>query len=334
MATEASRRSFHVAIAVCGAFLAVSFAISILAGASSLDFGRALAGESPHYEVLVHFRLPRVLLAMLGGGCLALAGALFQALLRDALATPYTTGVSSGAALGAVIMISLGWSEIAGLPAIWIGAFAGAGAVLALVTAIATEGRRVSSFTLLLAGVALNSICGSLILFLHSFANLSQSFSIARWLMGGIEPVRYGTLAVIASMAGAVCAVVIAQGREWNAVAAGEEWAAARGVNVRRLTVIGFLAGSFLTGLITAFTGPVGFIGLIVPHALRLRLDPDHRLLLPCSFLGGAAFLALCDGFARVIVAPAELPVGVVTALLGGPFFIWLLRSRRKVFWL
>ncbi|MEZ5401310.1 MAG: iron ABC transporter permease [Bryobacteraceae bacterium] len=333
MATEPGRR-FVLALTASAVFALAAAAIAVAAGSSRLDFAAAFAGQTPHYEVLVQFRLPRVLLALLAGGGLALSGALFQALLRDALATPYTTGVSSGAALGAVVMITLGWTEIAGFPAIWIGAFAGAAAMLAIVTAIASDGRRVSSSTLLLAGVALNSICGSLILFLHSLASLSQSFSIARWLMGGLEPVAYPTLAIVAALAAAACGAVVMQGRDWNAIAAGEEWAAARGVDVRRLTITGFLSASFLTGLITAFTGPIGFIGLIVPHALRLLLDPDHRLLLPCSFLAGAGFLALADTFARVVVAPAELPVGVVTALLGGPFFIWLLRSRRKRFWL
>ena len=118
--------------------------------------------------------------------------------------------------------------------------------------------------------------------------------------------------------------------REWNLLAVGEEWAAARGVSVKRTLFTGYVAGSILTGAITAITGPIGFVGLIVPHALRLRTGADHRLLLPCSFLWGAAFLAACDALARVIVSPAELPVGVVTAILGGPFFIWLLRSRQR----
>jgi iron complex transport system permease protein len=298
-------------------------------GSTHLDLGRVWSRQEPEYGLFVFFRLPRVLVSLLAGGCLAFSGALFQTMLRDALATPYTLGVSSGAALGAVAMLTLN------LPGLWAGAFAGAGAVLALVLGIATEGRRVSSFTLLLAGVAINSLCGSIILFLHYTAgSLAQSFSISRWLMGGIEPLDYGPLALFAVVALSACLVVTAYARQWNSLAFGEEWAAARGVDAQRLVLIGYVAGSLLTGLITAITGPIGFVGLIVPHALRLCWGPDLRVILPCSFLVGGAFLAVCDTAARTVLAPAEMPVGVITALLGAPFFIWLLRNRRKTFWL
>ncbi len=330
----ASKRSFTAAILVAACAPALALLVLPLIGPAAVDLRRAWAGASPDYQILFEARLPRVLLALLAGGALAVAGTLFQALLRDALATPYTLGVSSGASLGAVLAISLGWQELAGLPAVWVAAFAGAAAVLALVLALASEGRRMSSFTLLLAGVTINSICLAAILLLQYVAGFAQSIAIVRWLMGGIEAVSYPALAALAAAVLPVLGYVFRRAREWNLLAVGEEWAAARGVATGRLMLAGYLAGSFIAGSITALTGPIGFVGLIVPHALRLRLGADHRLLIPCSFLAGAPFLALCDTLARTALAPTELPVGVITALLGGPFFIWLLRSRRRSLWL
>ena len=332
MASE--RLRFWKAIAMSAAIVLAVLVLAPMAGSAKLDWGRALAGQSPEYEVLIELRLSRVLLAMLAGGSLSLAGALFQALLRDALATPYTLGVSSGASLGAVAVICFGWRHSGQISAIWIGAFCGAGIVLILVLSIAGHGRRMSSFTLLLAGVAINSMCLALIEFVHSFAGFAQSFSISRWLMGGIDAVEYRTLGWLALMIAVACAIVFRFGSEWNLLAVGEEWAAARGVSTRKLLLTGFIAGAVLTGPVTAITGPIGFVGLIVPHALRLKIGADHRVLMPCSFLVGAAFLTLCDALARVILAPADIPVGSVTAILGGPFFIWLLRSRQKGVWL
>jgi iron complex transport system permease protein len=325
---------FWKTILLSAAILLVVLVLAPLVGSAKLDLGRALARQSPEYEVLVELRLSRVLLAMLAGGSLSLAGALFQALLRDALATPYTLGVSSGASLGAVAAICFGWRQAGQISALWAGAMCGAGLVLILVLGIAGGGRRMSSFTLLLAGVAINSMCLALIQFVHSYAGFAQSFSISRWLMGGIDAVEYRTLGWLALIVAAACAVVFRLGPQWNLLAVGEEWAAARGVSARTLLLTGFIAGSVLTGPVTALTGPIGFVGLIVPHALRLRIGADHRLLMPCSFLLGAAFLAICDALARVILAPADIPVGIVTAILGGPFFIWLLRSRQRSAWI
>jgi iron complex transport system permease protein len=275
-----------------------------------------------------------VLLSLVAGGALAVAGVRFQALLRDALATPYTLGISSGASLGAVLAISFGWQNIAGLPGVWAASFLGSGITLFLVLGIATEGRRMSSFTLLLAGVTINSICLALILFLQNLASFGQSFAIVRWLMGGIEAVEYSSVAWLAALVLPLCVFIFLRAREWNLLAVGEEWAMARGVSTARLLLVGYLAGSLIAGSVTALTGPIGFVGLIVPHALRLRLGADHRLLIPCSFFAGAAFLTICDAVARTLLAPAELPVGVITAIAGGPFFIWLLRSRRRSLWL
>ena len=329
-----SRRRMAVALVVSAAAAVAALVLTPLVGSTQIGLDRALAGLSPDKEVLFDLRLSRVVLAMIAGGCLSMAGALFQALLRDALATPYTLGVSSGASLGAVLALTLGYRYAGALPALWLGAFIGAALVLAVVMRLSTEGGRMSSFTLLLAGVTINSICLALILFLHSTAGFVQSFAITRWLMGGIEPVEYSTLIWLVLLLSPAILFILRSARQWNLLAVGEEWAQARGVSADRLMKTGYVAGSLLTGAVTALTGPIGFVGLIVPHALRLWMGADHRLLLPCSFLWGAAFLAVCDMAARIVLAPAEVPVGVITALLGGPFFLWLLRSRRRSLWL
>lgn len=314
--------------------VAIAALLAPFAGANPIAFGKAWRGVWPDAQILWDIRLPRVLLALLAGGALSAAGVLFQALLRDALATPYTLGVTSGASFGAVAAICFGLQGFAGLPGVWVAALAGAAVALALVMAIASGGGRMSSFTLLLAGVTINSIAMALILLLHSTASYGQSFAITHWLMGGLGAVSYPTLAILAVLIGAIVFYLFLHARAWNLLTAGEDWAAARGVSPRRLLLIGYLAGSLLTATVTCITGPIGFVGLIVPHALRLRLGSDHRLLLPCAFLYGAAFLVGCDVLARVVLAPAEVPVGVVTALLGGPFFIALLRSTRRSLWL
>jgi iron complex transport system permease protein len=313
--------------------LLLIFSLAPLAGPAPLDLRKAWAGEWPDAQVYFAVRWPRALLAGLAGGALATAGVLFQALLRDALATPFTLGVSSGASLGAVLAIVFGWQSVAGFPALWVAAFGGAAAVLAIVISISAEGRRLSSFTLLLSGVTINAIVMSAIMLLHSTATAGQSFAIVHWLMGGIEPLPYAALAVMAAVILPVTLGLCAYARHWNLLAVGEEWAATRGASPNRLLLGGYLAGSLLTASVTAVTGPIGFVGLLVPHALRLRLGGDHRLLMPASFLMGAAFLIVCDTAARTLFT-VEIPVSVLTALVGGPFFIALLRGKKKSLWL
>jgi iron complex transport system permease protein len=249
-------------------------------------------------------------------------------MLRDPLAEPYTLGVSSGASVGAVLGICFGFRATGLLSLI------GAAAVLLIVLGVAMQGRRLSSFTLLLTGVTMNSMSFAVIMFLHNLATFSQSFAISRWLMGGLDAVEYSTLAWLAAAIVPVSVLVTMRARQWNLLAVGDDWAASRGVSTSLLTTFGYIAGSILTGLVTALTGPIGFVGLIVPHALRLRFGADHRVLLPCSFLLGGAFLCICDTLSRTVLAPTEIPVGVLTALAGGPFFIWMLRSRRRSLWL
>jgi len=301
--------------------------VAPLIGSSHIDLVRAFHHASPDYEIFFYARLTRVLLALIAGGALSITGVMFQCMLRDSLAEPYTLGVSSGAAVGAVIGICFG------IHALGLLSLIGAAAVLFIVLAIAVEGRRLSAFTLLLTGVTMNTMSFAAIMFLHNIATFSQSFAISRWMMGGIDAVEYSTLGWLAALVIPVAILAVSRARQWNLLAIGEDWAASRGVSINSITALGYISGSILTGLCTSLTGPIGFVGLIVPHALRIKLGADHRVLLPCSFLLGGAFLCVCDTLSRTLLAPTEIPVGVLTAFAGGPFFIWLLRSRRRGLW-
>lgn len=301
--------------------------IAPLLGSTHVDIAKAFAGQSPDAEIFWYFRLPRVLLALIGGAALSLTGVIFQCMLRDPLAEPYTLGVSSGASVGAVLAICLGFQ------ATGVASLLGAAAVLLIVVGMSLDGRRMSSFTLLLTGVTMNSIAFAVILFLHSIASFAQSFAISRWLMGGLDAVPYSTLGWLAAIVLPVLIAVTIRAPQWNLLAVGDEWATSRGVSTGWLIGFGYVAGSILTGLVTSLTGPIGFVGLIVPHALRLKLGADHRMLMPCSILLGAAFLAVCDTLSRTMIPPTDIPVGVLTAMGGGPFFLWLLRTKRRSLW-
>lgn len=299
-----------------------------LAGPASLDLGRVWAGEEPDRSILVHLRISRTLLGLFGGAALALAGSLFQAMLRDALATPYTLGVSTGASLGAVLAIAFGWHLIAGVPGVWAGALCGAAAVLWLVVLAASRQRQVLALGLLLAGVATNSVCSALILLVHGLAGMSDAFAISRWLIGSLDAVEYPALLTYVVAVVALALLIIGQARQWNLLAVGESWAATRGAAVSHLTLAGYLAGSILAAATVALAGPIGFIGLVVPHVVRTRVSADDRVLMPCAFFLGGVLLASCDAIGRVILAPAEVPAGAITAFIGGPYLVWLVRHR------
>jgi iron complex transport system permease protein len=301
MSTAATPRRLLLVLVAGGTAAAACLLLCPLIGPSHVSLARACARLSPDKEVFFDVRLPRVLLALLCGGALSVAGCLFQALLRDPLATPYTLGVSSGASLGAVVAICFGLHTVAGLPAVWGAALAGAAFTLLIVLAAASQGRRLSSFTLLLAGVMINGVVTSLIMLLHNLASVRESFAIVHWLMGNLDPPEARTLIVLALVVLPVAFLVTVYARRWNLMAVGEEWAATRGASPQRLLLLGYLAGSLLTASVTAVTGPIGFVGLVVPHALRQRLGSDHRLLMPAAFLFGAAFLAVCDTPARTL---------------------------------
>jgi iron complex transport system permease protein len=205
---------------------------------------------------------------------------------------------------------------------------AGAFSVLALVLGGGFKRRQISAYSLLLTGIAINSVCAAFIIILSSFAGMSRSFSIARWLIGSIDATSYGSLGILALVVVVTSSFILAQARSWNLLAVGERWAASRGVRVGSLLGTGYVAGSVLVAGAIALTGPIGFVGLIVPHLVRSRISPDHRILMPCVFFFGGALLAFCDALGRIIMPPAEIPAGAVLALIGGPYLVWVIRQR------
>jgi len=311
---------------------AVAFLLAALVlpwvGSDAIRLNRVLAGAAPDYPILVQLRIPRTLLGLLAGGALALTGSLFQSMLRDSLASPYTLGVSAGAALGAVLTIALDLDRLLGFPAAWAGAMGGAAAVLMIVAGASWKRGQLSGVRLLLSGIALNSICAAFILLINSVVRDRRSFSITQWLLGSVDSVSYRALSLFAVVVLITSTVVITQARAWNLLAVGEAWAGSRGADLRRLIITGYCCGSVLTAGAIALTGPIGFVGLIVPHLVRSRISPDNRILMPCSLLLGGVFLASCDTLGRIVLSPAELPAGAVMAIVGGPYLVWLVRRR------
>lgn len=308
------------------AFVLAAILLPWVGGSISVD--RVLEKLSPDYPIFVELRVSRTLLGLLAGGALALTGSLFQSMLRDSLATPYTLGVSAGAALGAVLTFALDLDRVFGFPATWLGALCGAAAVLLIVAGASWKRGQLSGVRLLLSGIALNSICSAFILLINSVVRDRRSFSITQWLLGSVDSVSYRALFVFAVVVAIASSVVIMQARGWNLLAVGETWAGSRGADLRRLTLTGYCCGSVLTAGAIALTGPIGFVGLIVPHVVRSRISPDNRILMPCSLLLGGVLLATCDTVGRMVLAPAELPAGAVMAVIGGPYLVWLVRRR------
>lgn len=281
--------------------------------------------------ILFSSRLPRILLAALVGMALASTGGAFQALLRNPLADPYILGVSGGAALGSVLAVGLHLSF--GL--ISVSAFLSALLTILFIFAIARTRGRLPSHTLLLTGVIFNAFCFALILFINAIVTMEQAYQIIFLLIGNLEATNYKTIAIAAFfiLSGFIVLTIFAS--RMNILALGDESAGHLGINAERLRLIIFVASSLMVGAAVAVSGLIGFVGLFIPHAIRLIFGPDHRLLIPASGLLGAAFLVASDTAARTILMntsyATELPVGVITALIGAPFFVYLLKRQQKV---
>lgn len=286
-------------------------------------------GDPTATTIFWQIRAPRVLVALLAGSVLALGGATFQTLFRNPLAEPYTLGVAGGAALGAVIALRLG-GEHAGLAWVAGAAFLGALAASTLVLALGSAAGPGGGGTLLLAGVAVSFSCSALILFLQYVSDANQTFRIVRWMLGGLGVVGYRE--VLWLLPAAVVLALALRRRRWelNLLLLGEELAASRGLDLAALRRELVVVVSLAVGAMVAVTGPLGFVGLVVPHLVRRLVGSDHLGVVPACFFAGGAFLALCDLAGRAVLAPAELPVGILTAMLGGPFFLWLVLTRRR----
>jgi iron complex transport system permease protein len=279
--------------------------------------------------ILFELRIPRVLLAVVVGAALAASGAVFQALFRNPMADPAIIGVSSGAALGAIAVIILGGGVLAGGLGVPAAAFAGALAVSFLVYRLARIGPAVQVATLLLAGIAVAAVISAVISLVMAFAG-QEIRSIYFWLLGGLAGRGWGALATSAPLVAVGAVLALTTVRDLNLMALGEERAAQLGVETERFKRRSLATGALLAAAAVSVAGVIGFVGLMTPHILRLVLGADHRRLVPASILGGAAFMVLADLAARTVRAPEEIPVGAVTALLGGPFFLYLLRRERK----
>jgi iron complex transport system permease protein len=280
---------------------------------------------------IVQLRLARTLLAIIAGAGLSVAGVIFQSLLRNPLADPYVLGVSSGSGLGAALAILFGLSAIGvwTLPAM---AFAGALGTIVLVYALArTSAGVIPVHTLLLSGAIVNAVLGSMLMFLVSVAPSQDLHNVVWWLLGSLQVFDWRLLRIVGVVVAAGLTVCVVLARDLNLMTLGEETAAHLGLNVEQTKRLFFVVASLMTGATVAACGLIGFVGLIVPHIMRLAVGPDHRRLVPASALGGAAFLVLADTFARTVRPPIEVPIGVITAFLGGPFFLFLLKRKKPL---
>jgi iron complex transport system permease protein len=328
-------RRLTLAVAVFGTLAATSLVLAPLVGSTSISLRRALDpsvafADNVDAQIFVVARLPRTLAGALVGSALAAAGVVFQGLLRNPLATPFTLGVSAGAALGAMLALTFnwtfGWAGIAGAP---IASFAGSLAAVGIVYALATAKHRgLSTNVLLLAGVTLNAFFSALILFIQYFADVAETFRMLRWLMGDLDISSYRPLATAAPLLAVAFAVFGWIARPLNLLSLGPDAAETHGLDVARAQRAAFFSASLATGAAVSIGGPIGFVGIVIPHLVRLVVGADHRVVLPSAILFGAAFLVGCDVVARTAMAPLDLPVGVITALIGGPFFLWLLVKK------
>lgn len=319
---------------------------SLGSGASDYDFTSVLAvifGRGTHavglveHTVIMDVRLPRTLMGALVGAALAISGALMQGMFRNPLADPGIVGVSAGASLGAASVIILGpgilgpLAPLLGIYHVPVAAFTGALASTFLLYAIATRQGRTSVATMLLAGIALASIANAATGILIYLADDQQLRSLTFWSLGSLAAATWPKVISIAPVILPLLLLVPLMAKGLNALMLGETMAVTMGVNVQRFKAVLIVTVAAATGAAVAVTGGIGFIGLVAPHVLRLVIGPDHKWLLPCSALLGGVLLLAADIIARQIVAPAELPIGIVTALMGGPFFLWLILRNRTL---
>jgi iron complex transport system permease protein len=332
-AAPALRRGVLRIGVLVGITLAAAF-IGMTTGAARLPLGAVLGalaggGDPTTRAIVLELRLPRVVLALVAGGGLAVAGAVFQALLRNALAEPYILGVAGGAAVGAVAALTLGLAHLPG--AVPAAALVGAiGAILLVLRIAVHTGRALDTRVLLLAGVVVGAFFNAVILLLLTLADVESFRSAVFWMMGSLAAASWRGAGILAAAVLPATLLLFALARPLNLLAIGEETALFLGTRVGRVKLVAYFAASLLVAVAVAACGVIGFVGLIVPHAVRLAWGSDHRLLLPACVLGGGAFLLLTDTAARTVAAPAELPVGVVTALLGVPLFVLLLRGSPR----
>ncbi|MDD5545680.1 MAG: iron ABC transporter permease [Candidatus Omnitrophica bacterium] len=326
--SQTSRKRGHRAFIIAAAILVAAAAVSVYFGAAKVGFLSALTDMDKR---ILGLRAGRILLALTVGGGLSVAGVILQGLMRNPLCEPYVLGISSGAALGAVIStILLGMQHFLGLSALPVWAFMGAVAAFFIVYRISEVNGRIPVQNLLLTGVIVGAVFSSVVIFLVSFSEKEYLHSVIWWLLGNLQIFDMNLL--LSVMIIVITAVILAalNSRELNAISLGEEEAAHLGVDIEKTKKRLFIIASVITGAAVSAAGMIGFVGLIVPHFVRLVIGANHRAVIPVSFVAGGAFLIFCDLIARMVMLPAEVPVGVITALCGGPFFLYLLRKRSR----
>ena len=329
------RLRLAVTVASFGVVAVATCLLAPLVGSTSISLSRVFDRSIPfadNVDAQIFFiaRMPRVVAGAVTGAALAAAGVVFQAMLRNPLATPFTLGVSAGASLGAMLAIILGTGLAVGpVGVVPVASLVGAAAAAAIVYRLATmQGRAMSTTVLLLAGVTLNAFFSALILFVQYLADFAQVYRATRWLMGDLDVGSFQPILAALPLIVVAFALFALLPSSLNLLSVGADAASARGVDVPRAQRLAFVSASLATAAAVSLAGPIGFIGIVVPHLVRLIVGVDHRIVLPASALFGAAFLVACDLGARTLLAPVEIPVGVVTAMLGGPFFLWLLIRR------
>lgn len=326
------RKLFMVTLGF-GTLLIFASLLGISMGSSGNHLSEALAiltgfgdENSVAATIIWRIRVPRVILAAAVGSTLSLGGLVFQALLRNPLAEPYILGISGGSAIGAIGGLLAGLSPFTGVP---LAAFTGSMTVLGLILLLSMRGSRQSKDALLLGGVMMNAFCAAVILFLISITRSAQVQQILFWLMGDLSRVTSHQLPILLPIL--LCFLVIfLLARPMNLLVMGSESALTMGVNVKIVTFALLVLTSFMVSLVVCQSGLVGFVGLVIPHLLRLMLGPDHRQLVPASILGGGAYLILCDLLARTLPSEGEMPVGIITAMIGAPLFVYLLWRAKK----
>jgi len=309
----------------------IVLAVTPLVGMKTISLGSVFGQgtDTTDADIFWKIRLPRVCVSFLVGAALAIGGMAFQAIFRNPLAEPFTLGVSSGASFGAALYVRFGIPfAVFGVSGISVSAFLGAILSILIVYGLTGLWKRFSAATPLLAGVAMSFFFSGAILLIQYMSGVTDTFRILRWLMGAVEVVGFETVLDLFPFVVLGTVIILYHTRELNLMTTGEDLATSRGVNVKRTAWALFFAVSLMVGGVVAACGPIGFVGIMMPHICRLMIGADHRWLMPATFLFGGAFLTLCDTLSRMLIAPAEIPIGVITALLGGPFFLWLLLRR------
>jgi len=311
--------------------LVVCAIVGLLFGTAHISIARAFSDrDSAAHAILFGARLPRVLMGAIVGAVLAAVGTALQALVRNPLAEGGILGISGGGALGAILALVFAAKIGGGEATVPLCAFAAALLSTVAVYRLAMVDGQLEPFTLLLVGVIFNAFWGAAIMLVNSVVNFYYTHSILFWLMGSLEAPTYAEVAMVAILGLAGFVILMFRARDLNLLSLGDESAAELGLNVDGLRRLIFITTSVMIGAAVSVSGIISFVGLIVPHTLRLAFGPDHRLLLPASLIGGAAFMVAADLLARVAIAPSEIPVGAITALCGGPFFIYMLRREGR----